>query len=204
MSSNLQSDAAANLLSCYLSNSRSAKAVDITALCSGLDGTAIAQDDRYNLENAVARICPYPVIKQLPLHWSVPADDPFVLTRALPDNVLRPQTEIPQHLFTINWADSGPGYAWLEAYYLILVPELGHYVVTASADSWEVYGCLDLAIGHFDAELPLMEGVHQCIVDWWRTRESQDGQARWAYLFTTGLVSAQLAHAWREEVWRDE
>ena len=40
----------------------------------------------------------------------------------------------PKLLFSINWATSGPGFEWPEAYYVTYIPGLEKYVFTASRD----------------------------------------------------------------------
>ena len=49
----------------------------------------------------------------------------------------------PELLFCVNWADSAPGISWPEAYYVTFIPGLDHYVVTASRDSRDLFGCTD-------------------------------------------------------------
>ena len=49
----------------------------------------------------------------------------------------------PKLLFSINWATSGPGYEWPEAYYVTYVPGLEKYVFTASRDGADAFGCED-------------------------------------------------------------
>jgi hypothetical protein len=64
----------------------------------------------------------------------------------------------PRHLMTINWADSGPGYAWPVAYSATYVPGFDRSVVTASADCQETFGGVcDVAIGSFGPEVPIIQ-----------------------------------------------
>lgn len=109
----------------------------------------------------------------------------------------------PKHLFTLNWADSGPGFSWPTAYYVTAVPAFEAMVVTASADGTDAFGFTDFAIGHFHADVDLMVGVQQVITTQW-TDQAADGQSRWAYLFEERLVDADRANQWADQVWADE
>ena len=67
---------------------------------------------------------------------------------------------VSQHLFTINWASSGPGFSWPHRYTLTWVPLYERYVVTVSADSPEgLCGYTDLALGSFGAS----EDFENCV-----------------------------------------
>lgn len=73
----------------------------------------------------------------------------------------------PQRLFTINWADSAPGYSWPAEYRATYVPGFDRTVVTASVDCTEVFGVCDVAIGWFGPERSVFEGSHDIIVAHW-------------------------------------
>jgi hypothetical protein len=109
----------------------------------------------------------------------------------------------PKHLFTLNWADSGPGFSWPLAYHATTVPLFNSMVVTASADGTDAYGFTDFAIGHFGIDVDLVVGARRVIVDNW-TRQARDGQERWAYLSGAGLVSACRAKVWADQAWPNE
>ena len=109
----------------------------------------------------------------------------------------------PQHLFTINWADSAPGFSWPVAYYATRVSDFGRVIVTASADGVEMYGFTDFAIGHFAASADLLTAARTAVVSHWSLR-AQDGQRRWEYLQEPGLVTAELASRWAGDVEWDE
>ena len=93
---------------------------------------------------------------------------------------------IPQHLFTVNWADSGPGFSWPAAYYATWVPYYERFVVTDSADCPDAFGYADVAVGHFGQEEDLLEGSRRIVVEDWRFRIGEWDQGRWAYLFFEG------------------
>jgi hypothetical protein len=100
---------------------------------------------------AVAFIVLESVEDRLP-NCGISDGDGVTLTRDYRPKALVPSRQVavlPQHLFTLNWADSGPGISWPGAYYTTWVPIYDRYVVTYSADTPEVFGYCDIAIGHF-------------------------------------------------------
>ena len=99
--------------------------------------------------NAVARLVLSHIQCRLP-QWSTTGSSGEVQA-ARSHQPLRqsPVNLLPRHLFTINWADSGPGFSWPEAYHLTFLPGFDRFVVTASQDSPEMHGYTDEAIGHF-------------------------------------------------------
>lgn len=105
----------------------------------------------------------------------------------------------PEHLFTINWGDSGPGFSWPEAYWLATVPGYGRVVVSA-VDSTDTWGYTEFAIGRFPVDVEVESGVREVITARWRYLRER-GQDHWAHLFEEGLVSEASATAWAEEVW---
>ena len=111
----------------------------------------------------------------------------------------------PQYLFTINWADSGPGFSWPEAYYATWLPYYNVFVVTASQDSPEMHGYTDEAIGWFDKDKDIIDGSAAVIRDdWWLGQYSEYDQQQWEHLFGTGLVDEETAYQWASEVWGNE
>ena len=155
----------------------------------------------YDIPNAVARLCLARIQDCLPAWAGVNSDGEFVVAR----NYSRAEVAMvnfhPQHLFTINWADSGPGFSWPEAYYLVWLPVFERYVVTASQDSPDCYGFEDIAIGwqFFDEDrVALAKDI--ILANWGRVHKPNNEEG-WAYLFGTGLVDKDLANSWREEIW---
>ena len=108
-----------------------------------------------------------------------------------------------EFLFCLNWADSGPGISWPEAYHLFRVPGFERYVVTVSRDSDEGAECCDNVIGHCSAELAPREAARQIVQAWWTFCLEDVEQTRWAYLFEEGLIDRAEAQVWADEVWRD-
>jgi hypothetical protein len=67
-------------------------------------------------------------------------------------------------LLCINWADSGPGFSWPEAYHITRIPGFDQHIVTASRDSPDAWGCTDHAIGFCDANVPFKEAASEIII----------------------------------------
>ena len=111
---------------------------------------------------------------------------------------------MPQHLLTINWADSGPGFSWPVSYYVTWLPLYNEFVVTQSADCPDAFGYCDFAIGHFPPSENLSVTSAETIQEDWEHQHNQYCQSRWAYLFSTGIIDEQTALIIREEVWDDE
>ena len=134
--------------------------------------------------------------------WGVAnADGEIVLARKLRGCSKRARLALaPVHLFTINWADSGPGFSWPEKYSLVYVPWRERYVVIASQDSTDIWGCTDQAIGHFARATEREAGAESVICAYWR-EVAADRDYPWAYLFDTGLIEQGDAEEWRERVW---
>jgi len=107
----------------------------------------------------------------------------------------------PQHICTINWADSAPGFSWPEAYHVTYLPGFGKYIVTASRDSDSAWGCLDHAIGVGDESFTPIEISKRAILAYWSEQMGEYDQGRWAYLFYEGLIDEKTANAWADEVW---
>jgi hypothetical protein len=153
--------------------------------------------------NAVARLVLQTVADRLP-QWAVFYEDHPPLFARDPMPVRRSKVSlVPQHLLTINWADSGPGFSWPEAYYATHLPGFDVYVVTASPDSPDLHGYTDLAIGFFESSKPFKLGLRQVLETWWRNSTQGDPAQAWAYLFDTGAVGSDEAWEWARSVWPD-
>lgn len=156
--------------------------------------------DALMLENVVARICLETVQHRLP-QWALVSNAKVTLGR----RVSRSRTIVrelrPVSLFTINWADSAPGYSWPEEYHVTHLPGYDISVVTASNDSPDANGYCDFAIGWFPGSDRKKKALRECLTSYWFARRC-DNQTRWAYLFDTGLIDGETAHAWAREVWK--
>lgn len=132
---------------------------------------------------------------------------PVILARQYRDPVGKPTRKISvasRSLFTINWADSGPGYSWPVEYRLVWVPLYERWVVTASADSTDAFGYCDFAIGSFNRDQSIDATVGEIIKRDWKTMSKEYGQERWAYLFDNSMANKKLASRWADEVWGPE
>ena len=123
------------------------------------------------------------------------------LTRTFREVEDRTVTGLTRHLFTINWADSGPGISWPVAYTLVWIPVFDRFVVVASADGTDAFGYADFALGHFPAGGDWVAQVKEVVVRDWFAALSGWNQAAWAYLFDSGAIPEQVTMAWRREVW---
>lgn len=161
-----------------------------------------ALDDETALQNAVARIVLTAVQKRLPQVAFVSAEDEVTFGRDPIKRFPRAASFLPHHLFSINWADSAPGVSWPEAYHATYLPGFDRYVITEAQDGPGIWGVTELAIGHFPADRPVLEGAREVITGYWREQYNGDGQQeRWAYVWQEGLVSKALADEWSIDVW---
>jgi hypothetical protein len=152
------------------------------------------------LRNAVARIALGVIQNRLPQWGMVDENGTVTLSRERFERPIRNVVLLPQHLFTINWADSGPGYSWPETYHSTYIPGYDCYLVTAAFDGEDMYGVTELAIGYFDGSKLPVQASADVIMGWWRYLR-ENSQERWAYVWDEGLIDAQTANAWGELVW---
>lgn len=119
---------------------------------------------------AVARILLERVDRRLP-QWLGWIDGTVVFARKPRDRsklVERSVLASIRHLFTINWATSGPSIEWPLAYHLAWVPTYDRFVVTASSDPDEVFGYADFALGSFAATPAFVERAGEVIKSDWK------------------------------------
>jgi hypothetical protein len=107
----------------------------------------------------------------------------------------------PRLLFEINWATSGPGFEWPEAYHVTYVPGLEKYIFTASRDGADALGCEDHAIGAADRTDDLQRAAKKVLTSYWRHQVDEWGQGRWESCIQEGLIDDRTANAWAEAVW---
>jgi hypothetical protein len=157
-----------------------------------------APSDFTRLQAAVAAVVLRSVQRQLP-QWAVIRDGQVTETRERTRRRTN-STFKPQHLFTLNWADTGPGFSWPCAYYATEIPAHRRVVVTGSADCPETFGWCDIAIGQFSGDQSILEGSRQVITEHWKFLAGYD-QEGWAYLFDEALVDSKTASAWTDDVW---
>ena len=178
---------------------------DLT-LDGALDALGLNEDPNLHTteEYAVAAILLERIQERLP-QWSCSFDDQITLGRNYRERSAERIVELtPQLLMEINWADSGPGCSWPEAYHLIYVPLFEEFVVTGSVDCIDLHGVTDFAIGHFGAGEDKFRGSCDAIRDEWTDLAGLYGQSRWECLFSEGLIDAEEAEKLADEVWPDE
>jgi hypothetical protein len=195
-----RADAERTVLEVYFElKATEANALERAYAVLGVEG----EDGLYTrLDAAAANIVLHRVQRQLP-QWAALRDGDAVFGRDARRRRVSTKVKRPVHLFTINWADSAPGFSWPMAYYATEVPAYGHVVVTASADSPEMVGFCDVAVGHYAAGTDLLAQARKIIIAHW-TKLHDGGQSRWAYLFDEVLIDEQLADEWADDVWSDE
>ena len=155
------------------------------------------------LQIAVARVLLSPIQASLPQWAAVRESGEVLLNRK--EIQRHPQavrlTLEPQLVCCINWADSGPGYSWPESYHVTYIPGLERFIVTASRDGADAFGCADHALGWGSAAEGELLVAKRIIQGFWEHQRNEWDQERWAYLFDEGLVNETTANSWAEEVW---
>ena len=158
---------------------------------------------RTALDWAVAAILLERIQDRLP-QWASVSEEKTTLGRKLRGRAAKRTVEItPTHLVTINWADSGPGFSWPEAYHVTYVPYYDEYIVTASVDCTDVYGVTDFALGHFSSGQDVKQNSLEIIRSEWQSLTTDYGQYRWAYLFGEGLIGQDDADQLADTIWEE-
>jgi len=175
------------------------------SLDEALERLGFAEDPTFYVgeDAAVAFVLLERVEKRLP-SWGRYDGEQVTVARKYRESHQVPERRValaPRHLFTLNWADSGPGFSWPGAYYCTWVPGYDRYVVTYSGDTPEVFGYCDFALGHFGREEELKEGCRGVVTADWTAQYEGCSQGRWAYLFSTGQVGEEEANTWADAVW---
>jgi len=168
-----------------------------------LKRTRDGDTNEYTLANAVARLVLGALQQRLPT-TAVCYTDSIVLTRDYSPKGRRKLDLLPRFLFQINWADSGPGISWPVAYYATWLPLYDVFVVTESADSPDMFGYCDRALGWFGPDTPLEEGAKRVIAGNWQHQHDAWDQQHWEDFWDEGLISSEDAWAWAAEVWEEE
>lgn len=155
------------------------------------------------LQIAVARVLLNPIQGSLPQWAAVRESGEVLLSRK--EIQRHPQavrlTLDPQLVCCINWADSGPGYSWPESYHVTYIPGLEKFIVTASRDGADAFGCADHALGWGSAAEGELLVAKRIIQGFWEHQRNEWDQERWAYLFDEGLINETTANSWAEEIW---
>ena len=153
---------------------------------------------------AVAQILLNPIQGTLPNWGSVRDDGEVILGRLRKNRSKDARLNFnPHHVCTINWADSAPGLCWPEAYHVTYLPGFNKYIITASRDGNDTFGCTDNAIGFENSDLSPEEAARLAIVAYWKVQVRDWSQDRWVYLFNEGLINSETANYWADETWPD-
>lgn len=153
------------------------------------------------MDNAVARTLLETVQSRLPRWTGRSPDGDVVTTRRRRKIQPRRNQLLPQLLFSVNWADSGPGFSWPEAYFVTYVPDFDIRIVIASADSDELWGYADLAIGWCRALRSADWGSRTILMRWWWRLSREMGNGPWDEFQESGVVNEKRARAWRDGIW---
>ena len=152
------------------------------------------------LDNAVARLMLGVIQERLP-DWASVNVATGEYTSARPRFRRRSSAVslLPAKLFEINWADSGPGFSWPEAYHVTHVPDLNVRVFTASVDTDEVWGVADLAVGWARPRRDISWGTNAVIGSWWRHLKTL-GNLAWCDFLEPGIITEEQAESLRRQV----
>ena len=152
------------------------------------------------LDNEVASILLDTIKSHLPNYRWYDKNDNLKSVRDKKTIKQRKVQLLPLHLFTINWATSGPGIEWPESYFVTHVPGHNVRIVTASADSTDMWGYTDLAIGFCKPHRTPEFGVKKIIQSWWKNIHVSLGHP-WSDVYSEGLIDADRAEKWALEVY---
>ena len=98
--------------------------------------------DGWALANAVARLVLERIQDRLPQCALVQGDGEILLGRKVQKPQARKINVLPQFLFELNWADSGPGMSWPERYDVAFVPGYDRYVVSPRPGTRPICGAI--------------------------------------------------------------
>ena len=201
------------ILSDYFGMAREEDIRDIDILAANDDRDASTGGRRIRIEpdsngnigdhtigNAVARLAIDGIQKRLPQWFAGYGDGRYILGRDLRPKTRRDVHLKPVHLFTINWADSAPGYSWPVAYYLSWIPGFDRFVITSSADSPDADGYADLSIGHFPGSTPVLDGCREVLTAYWTAMAHY--QCKWQHFLEDGLIDNFTVDQWVEGILR--
>ena len=157
------------------------------------------------LQIAVAQILLHHLQDSLPQWAAITKDGKLVTNRKRHTRHKDARLQFtPRLLFSINWATSGPGFEWPEAYHVTYVPGLEKYVFTASRDGADALGCEDHAIGVADKDDDVAEAARKALTLYWRAQADGWDQRRWQSCIGEGLVDDWAAIAWADDVWPED
>ncbi len=156
--------------------------------------------------NAVARICLSEILDTLPQWAASDGNGTLILGRRIVSPLeLPPRVLLRKHLFTINWANSAPGYSWPEAYYATELPFFNVVVVTASVDCTDELGYSDIALGWFESSAPRVEAIRNIIEGHWLEFAAANPEhTGWECVTDPGEIDFDTAEKWAKDIWQPE
>jgi hypothetical protein len=187
------------LLQAWLDNADTSEDIEEILVNRGFDRESCHYT---RLDAAVGSIVVQDIQTRLPNCGVGRSDGSYTTTRKIRPKSRRQVTQLPRHLFTMNWADSAPGLSWPAAYHLCWLPGFDRFVLAYSADSPDVFGYCDFALGYFGPDADWRESVKEILIEDWRTQWNEWDQTPWAYVLVAGTVSEAEALAWRNKAWR--
>ena len=164
--------------------------------------------ERFDEDAAVAHIVLSAIQERLP-QWAAVEIDAVgnaTIHTARPIQKARNKKKIelkPQHLITINWANTGPGISWPAAYHLTWLPHYDVNIVTVSADGPELYGYCDFAVGYFGGSEQRITKASNLVATDWALSAADTNQPRWSEIIEEGLIREQLAAELVSEIWQN-
>ena len=157
-----------------------------------------------SINNAVARLMLEPIANRLPNFTAVSRKDGYIRSARPPASKAyksRAVTGLPNFLFKINWATSGPGFSWEELYHVGFLAEYDVYVVTASQDSSEALGFCDVCIGYFSETQDFIQDALYVVMEWWGDKRGEYGAGKYESITSIGSASADQIAEITEQVW---
>jgi len=156
------------------------------------------------LGNVAARIALATIQHRLPQWGSFTPGQGVTYSRTLRLFPVRKVNSQPLFLFSVNWADSGPGFSWPESYHVTWIPYYDRFLVTASSDSKDLFGFEDLSLGSFTGSSKRgadLGKIRHRILGFWQEHRDHEFEA-WEGLSKTRAIKETTVLAWRSRVWR--
>jgi hypothetical protein len=105
----------------------------------------------------------------------------------------------PKLLFTIDWAQTIAG-SWPESYYITMIPGFDKFIVTASRDCEDAFGCTDHTIGWGNMVESEFLIAKRLIQEYWRYQHVEFFQERWSCVFEEGIIDEATLEMWADEI----
>ena len=162
------------------------------------------QDEQAQVNNAVARLVLETTAERLPNFAVFNQSDGSVISARNSTDVIprhRKVATLPTFLFEINWATSGPGFAWHESYHVGYVAEYDVHIVTASQDSNDVHGFCDICIGHFSGTEDFLNEALEVVKEWWGDKVAEYDADKYERLTQIGSATLEQVEEITTTVW---